>query len=148
MLKVNEPRIVDSLLGRRQVEMAISCLASLIAHSADPIRLRLRDDGTLGEVDRERLAAALATPGGAPSFVSRAEADDLAAPWLARRPALALARRDHPLFLKLVDLAIPAAGDEIAYCDADVLFLRPFSGLFRFPSLAAGAVLMSDVQNA
>lgn len=142
------PRIVDSLLGRAQVEMAISCLGSLIAHSADPVRLRLRDDGTLGEAERERLAAALISPVGPPSFVSRAEADDVVAPWLARRPSLARFRRDHPLFLKLVDLAIPAAGEEVAYCDADVLFLRPFKNLFRFPSPTDDALFMSDVQNA
>lgn len=142
------PRIVDSLLGRAQVEMAITCLGSLIARSADPIRLRLRDDGSLGELEIERLAAALSSPSGPPSFVSRAEADDLVAPWLARRPALARARRERPLFLKLVDLAIPGAGEEVAYCDADVLFLRPFKYLFRFPSPAIGAIFMSDVQNA
>ncbi len=142
------PQIVDSLLGRAQVEMAISCLGSLVTHSADPFRLRLRDDGTLGESDKELLGAALASSAGPPSYVSRAEADDLVAPWLARRPSLARARREHPLFLKLVDLAIPTAGEEVAYCDADVLFLRPFKHLFRFPSSATGAVFMSDVQNA
>ena len=142
------PRTVDSLLGKAQSPMAIACLGSLIALSSDPLRLRLRDDGTLGALERERLAAELSSPHGAPSFVSREEADDLAAPWLSGRPALSRARREHPLFLKLIDLAIPAAGEEVAYCDADVLFLRPFEGLFRFSSPSVGAVFMSDVQNA
>lgn len=141
------PRIVESLLGRAQVEMAISCLGSLIGHSADPIRLRLHDDGSLGAEDRERLGQAL----GEPVMISRAEADELVAPLLSTRPALAALRARHPLFLKLVDLAVLAPNDgeraEIAYCDADVLFQRPFFGLFR-PAPGAGATFMADGQNA
>ncbi len=142
------PRIVDSLLGRAQVEMAISCLGSLIEHSADPIRLRLHDDGSLQSEDLERLAASLRDP----LIVSRSEADDLAAPLLSGRPALAALRARHPLFLKLVDLAVLAPkseenADEIAYCDADVLFQRPFFGLFH-PTPGAGATFMADGQNA
>jgi len=140
------PKIVDSLLGRAQVEMAISCLGSLIGHSADPIRLRLHDDGSLGAEDRERLGQAL----GEPVVISRAEADELVAPLLSTRPALAALRARHPLFLKLVDLAALGKLDraeEIAYCDADVLFQRPFFGLFR-PAPGAGATFMADGQNA
>jgi len=50
--------------------MALLCLGSLLAHSAEPLRLRIHDDGTLTEEDQERLAAGLA----APDFVLRAEA--------------------------------------------------------------------------
>ncbi len=128
--------------------MAIDCLGSLLAHSADPVRFRLRDDGSLGEEERARLESALGSAVGSPVFLSRQEADDRVAPYLSRRPALARARREHPLFLKLVDLAIPEAGEEIAYCDADVLFQRPFRGLFRFPGPDSDALFMSDVQNA
>lgn len=142
------PRLVSSLLGATQIEMALGCLGSLRALSAEPVRLRLHDDGTLRAEDRERLAREL----GEPTVVSRAEADDLTAPILASRPALAGLRTRHPLFLKLVDLAAHVAADrgeeEIAYCDTDVLFLRPFSGLFQRPDPRAGATFMADVQNA
>ncbi len=129
------------------MEMALVCLGSLRALSAEPVRLRLHDDGTLGAEDRERLGQAL----GEPVVISRAEADELVAPLLSTRPALAVLRARHPLFLKLVDLATLGEVDgaeEIAYCDADVLFLRPFSGLFRRPDSASGATFMVDVQNA
>jgi hypothetical protein len=127
--------------------MALGCLGSLRALSVEPIRLRLHDDGTLRAEDREKLAVAL----GEPVVISRAEADELTAPLLSTRPALAALRARHPLFLKLVDLAVFAQVDraeEIAYCDADVLFQRPFSGLFRRPSPGAGATFMADIQNA
>jgi len=120
--------------------MAILCLGSLLRGSAEPLALRLHDDGTLTGEDRESLDAAL----GAPEVVPRAAADERVVEVLAARPALAAFRRANPLALKLID-AVLYAGDELAYCDTDVLFLRGFSGLFP---LDAGAVFMSDRQNA
>ena len=87
------PRIVASLLGHRQVEMAILCLGSLLRCSADPLALRLHDDGSLTAEDRERLAAAL----GDPAVISRGAADERVADVLARHPALAAFRRGNPL---------------------------------------------------
>jgi hypothetical protein len=133
-------RRVASLLGHRHVEMAILCLGSLLRGSAEPLALRLHDDGSLTGEDRERLAEGL----GALEVVPRSAADERVGDILAVRPALAAFRRTNPLALKLID-AVLYAGDELAYCDTDVLFLRPFSGLFRS---GAGAVFMSDRQNA
>jgi hypothetical protein len=135
-----ETRQVTSLLGHRQVEMAVLCLGSLLRHTAEPLALRLHDDGSLTPEDRERLAAAL----GDPVVVPRREADERVGGVLSGRPALAAFRRANPLALKLVD-AVLYAGEELAYCDTDILFLRPFSGLFP---AAAGAAFMADRQNA
>ena len=132
---------VASLIGHAHVELAILGLGSLLHGSVEPLALRLHDDGTLTAEDRERLAAALDDP----LFVMRTEADERVAGVLARRPALAAFRRRNPLALKLVD-AVLYAGETLAYCDTDVLFLRPFSGLFF--SGETGAVFMADRQNA
>jgi len=135
---------VASLLGHRHVEMAILCLGSLLRgsrHQNEPLALRLHDDGTLTGEDRERLALEL----GEPVVVPRPEADERVADVLAGRPALAAFRRANPLALKLVD-AVLYAGDELAYCDTDVLFLRPFAGLFS--PLEGTATFMADHQNA
>jgi hypothetical protein len=134
---------VATLLGHAHVEMALACLGSLLRYSAEPLRLRIHEDGSLLAADRERLTAGL----GEPEFVARAEADDRVAPTLAGRPALAAFRRGNPLALKLIDIPL-LAGDDLAYCDSDVLFLRPFSGLFADPGPETGAVFMSDRQNA
>jgi hypothetical protein len=133
---------VSSLLGHGQLETALVCLESLLRLSAEPLALRLHDDGTLTGLDRERLEAKL----GRFHLISREEADDRVAGLLARRPALRAYRRDHPLALKLIDTVL-FAGEELAYCDSDILFLRPFAGLFRLPG-PEGAVFMSDRQNA
>jgi hypothetical protein len=137
---VSSPVVVCSLLGKRQVELALTCLRSLKSLSAEPIHLRLHDDGTLEPSDRERLARDL----GSPTFVLRTEADDRIASWLANYPALAAARRANPYLLKLLDIVALSHHDTVAYCDADVYFLRPFTGLFDFPSDEIGACFMQD----
>ncbi len=138
------PTTVASLLGHAQVPMALACLASLLRRSAEPLRLRLHDDGTLTPEDAALLAADLS---GA-EVVWRAEADERLAGHLARLPATRAYRAASPLALKLVDVALLSQDDTVAYCDADVLFRRPFSGLYRLPSPAAGALFMADTQNA
>ena len=137
------PLRVASIVGHRQVEMAVLCLGSLLRYSAEELALRLHDDGSLTAADRERLAAGLRDP----EVVSRAEADERTEVFLARHPALRAFRRGNVMALKLID-AMLYAGDELAYCDSDILFLRPFSGLYHLRETAAGAMFMSDRQNA
>jgi hypothetical protein len=138
-----EPRPVSTLLGHAHVEMALLCLGSLLRESAEPLRLQVHDDGTLDGEDRERLAAGL----GNPAVVARREADLRMEDLLGPRPASRAFRRENPLGLKLLDAALLAPGGELAFCDSDVLFLRPFSGLFDLPP-EAGALFMRDPQNA
>ena len=133
---------VSTLLGHGQVEMALLCLASLLRLSAEPVNLRLHDDGTLCPEDFDRLASGL----GDCEVISRQRADERVAEVLAKRPALAAFRRDNPLALKLVD-AVLWAGSKLTFCDTDVLFLRPFTDLFALPD-GSGAVFMTDRQNA
>jgi hypothetical protein len=137
------PLLVSTLLGHAQVEMALLCLGSLLRLTASPLRLRVHDDGTLTAADRERLAVGLDEP----EVVGRREADDRLAGLLAAHPAARAFRAANPLALKLLDVPLLAAGDELAYCDSDVLFLRPFHGLFQLPP-DAGALFMCDPQHA
>jgi len=145
-MRKTEPSPVATLLGHAHVGMALDCLGSLLRYSVDPLRLRVHEDGTLTGEDRERLAAGL----GEVEFIGRAEADARVADRLAGFPALRAFRQRNPLALKLLDIPMLAPPEEpdLAYCDADILFLRPFSGLFQFSDAATGAVFMSDRQNA
>jgi hypothetical protein len=137
------PRLVSTLLGHAHVEMALLCLGSLLDRSADRLRLRIHDDGSLTEADLERLAAGL----GDPAVVPRRQADERLADLLATRPAASAFRGANPLALKILDVPLLAAGGEVAYCDSDVLFLRPVSRLFELPP-GAGALFMHDRENA
>ncbi len=137
------PRLVSTLLGHAHVGMALLCLGSLLRLSARPLRLLIHGDGSLTAEDLERLAAGL----GEPAVVPRREADERMDELLAARPAARAFRAANPLAAKLLDATLLAPGDELAYCDADVLFLRPFSRLFELPA-GAGALFMTDPQNA
>jgi hypothetical protein len=138
------PRIVATLLGHSHVEMALACLASLLRYSAEPLHLHIHDDGTLNPEDLDRLRQEL----GRPTIVPRSEADARVEEILTRRPALRAFRQSNPLALKLIDVVLLAGEDDLAYCDSDVLFLRPFSGLFQVRGPETGAVFLSDRQNA
>lgn len=139
-----EAGTVRSLLGRSQVAMALACLGSLLCRSAEPVRLVLHDDGTLDEEARARLLDGL----DGSVIVTREEADDRLAPLLARTPAIRAYRETNPLGLKLVDVVLLGASETLAYCDADVLFLQPFSGLFEALPAGVDALFMADSDNA
>jgi hypothetical protein len=129
-------KTISTLLGHAHVEMALACLGSLLRYSADPLRLRVHDDGSLTSDDLGRLAEGLEEP----EVIARREADERVEATLGA--ACRAFRRENPLALKLFDAAF-FAGDDLAFCDSDILFLRPFSGLF-----AAEPVFMADRQNA
>jgi len=144
MLTASGERVrVATLLGHAQVPMAVRCLSSLLRLSAERLSLAIHDDGTLGESDRERLRAALRDP----EFIARAEADARVEALLDRHPRTLRFRQENPLALKLIDGPLLEPGPVYRYCDSDVLFLRPFWGLFEMPA-DLDAVFMADSQNA
>lgn len=131
-----------TLLGHGQVDTARVCLGSLTRYSRSPFRLIVHDDGSLSQGDLDRLREVL----GDFEVVPRSAADERMEVLLARHPAARAFRRTNPLALKVLDVALFESGSTLEFCDSDVLFLRPFDGLFggRF----SGAVVMGDVQNA
>lgn len=116
---------VRTLLGEKTLAVSLACLPTLIRYSVDPVRLVIHEDGTLTPVGREALQAAV--PGAV--FITREEADARVLPLLDAYPRCRQARASSPLFLKVIDIGL-LEPDELAYCDSDVLFLRPYEGLF------------------
>ncbi|HJZ94726.1 MAG TPA: hypothetical protein VKE40_27925 [Gemmataceae bacterium] len=137
------PVTVRTLLGQKTLEVSLTCLPTLARYSADPVRLIVHEDGTLGDAGRNALRQAL--PGA--EFVGRAESDAAVVPRLAKYPRCLAARSSSPLFLKVFDIALLETG-ELRYADSDVLFLRRYAGLFGGASLAFPAVFMADVKEA
>jgi len=136
-------RIVRTLIGHNQVEVGLRCLPSLIHFSSEPVKLLLHDDGTLTDDDCEKLIARLS---GA-DILSRDEADATVVPLLKRHPKCRAYRQRHPLALKLIDMPL-IQSEELAYCDSDVLFLKPHMGLFSMPEPKTAAIFMQDIQDA
>jgi hypothetical protein len=105
--------------------------------------LLIHDDGTLNHEDCDKLVTAL--PGA--TIVSRNEADARIEPLLARYHKCRKYRQQHPLGLKLIDMALLET-DELAYCDSDILFLKPYAELFKWPDDTTAAIFMQDIQDA
>src|SRR5579871_2826983 len=141
---MSRPITVHALLCHSHVEMGIACFGSMLRYSQQPLRLRIHDDGSLTEADMERLQACLPDV----TFLLRRDADAVMAEVLRRSPACVRYRQEHPLGLKLLDIAHFTEGDLVTFADSDVLFLRPFSDLFALPDPETGALFMSDVQSA
>ena len=136
------PVTVATLVGHRDAAMAVICLGSLVDCCRQPLRFRVHDDGSLDAADKAQLAARL----GAVEFMDRAAADAAMASRLAKYPFCQRMRARHILGLKLFDVPLLSGQKEIAFCDSDILFLRPFDGLFTWPDDETGCLFMQDWQ--
>ena len=133
---------VHTLICHNDIEMALSCLGSLVKYSADPLRLVFHDDGSLTSEDEYILSKNFASSG----VVWRKDADDFMNESLKNYPNCQKFRDENIMALKLFDISLYAT-DKIAYCDTDVLFFRPFRGLYKFHENES-AIFMMDHQEA
>ena len=123
--------------------MALACLGSLLGRSADALCLRIHDDGSLTDLDRERLTAGL--PGSV--VVSPAEADEVVSARLAAYPECRAFRTRSVLARKLFDVPLLSTGPFV-FCDSDVWWFQPFEGLAVFSDASTKLVFMRDNQEA
>ena len=138
-----QPATIRSLVCHRDVEMAVACLGSLLRFSRDPLRLVLHEDGSLTDADVARLSERLPVAG----LIRRRDADDEMDDRLGRHPRARRYRYRHPLALKLLDVPLLSDGD-MAFCDTDVLFVRPFRDLLRWPDPITSIMFMADGREA
>jgi hypothetical protein len=109
----------------------------------EPLSLIIHDDGSLTQLDQERLLAKLPNS----KILVRAEADQQMMELLHHYPHCRRYRSEHVYGLKLLDIALLSPGD-FAYCDSDILFFRPFQNLFVWPDPNTSAIFMQDYTNA
>ena len=147
---MDDPSLVTvrSLVGAAQVELAATCLGSLLAAVRRPVRLALHDDGTLGAAAREELSMRL---GPACTFVDRAEATELVRESLRDHPRCQRFRDGHLFGPKLFDVPILAGRTRAVYADADILWTRPCDcpAYFDGAGMPAGSfVVMRDLKES
>ncbi len=139
---------VHSLVGHAHVELAVICLASMMRFSDVDVSLHIHEDGTLTEPDRQRLTEALSPAAVSLSITRRSESDRQVEAILARHPAATAYRRSNVMGLKLFDTMLlggpHAQGAVHCYCDCDVLFWRPYLGLWSLPD-TIDALFMADL---
>ncbi|BAZ42351.1 hypothetical protein NIES4101_83200 [Calothrix sp. NIES-4101] len=150
MSQVSQPLIVRSLVCHHHVDMAILCLGSLLKFSSEPLHLVIHDDGSLTDEDIDKLKTKLSDSDASnrcAEVICRSEADELMRQHLRLHPNALKYRNMNVLGLKLLDIVLLSAGD-MAYCDSDILFLRPFQKMFYFPNPETSAIFQMDCREA
>jgi hypothetical protein len=136
---------VHFLTGRLFWYQTAFCAYSLLRHSADPIRVVLIDDGSLGEAEVGPLRRVLPDV----AVVSADEVRDRLDAHLpaAQYPALRARRLVYPHLRKLTDVHAGQAGWRVVL-DSDMLFHRRPAALLDWLRAPTRPCHMVDVENA
>ena len=140
----HSPLVVQSLIGRISLPFYLRCLQSLLDHCEEDISLLVHEDGSLDEKDRGQAQRQL---GGKVDFADLKKTREKTLDHLSGRPHCQAIRRDSLWGIEFFDPLFAHADDPISfYLDADILFLRPFFGLFNRSQVEGGAIFIKDTQ--
>ena len=141
----DEKIVVQSLIGVSQLPFYLSCLRSLIAFCQDRIELQLHTDGTLSQKDKDSIHSELT--GTIINITESSANSSRVLDCLQGRPNCQRIRKDSIWGVEFFDPIFAVPQDPISfYLDADILFIRPFSGLFDRNQVKNGAVFLNDSQ--
>jgi hypothetical protein len=137
--------IVQSLIGGSQLPFYLRCLNSLVTFCQERIDLQLHTDGTLSHKEKDSIYAELA--GTTVNISESSENKSRVLDYLQGRPNCQKFRKDSIWGIEFFDPIWVFPKDPISfYLDADILFLRPFSGLFDRNQVKNGAIFLKDSQ--
>ena len=141
-----EIKLVQSLIGGgQQLPFYLQCLKSLTMHSHERINLLLHTDGSLNERYMEFALDHFGTQ--SVQFQDTKEAEEVTLDHLAGHPNCQKLRRESLWGVEFFDPLFSDPSDPISYyLDADILFVRPFTGLFDSKVVKDGAVFLRDTQ--
>ena len=141
----DERIIVQSLIGGSQLPFYLRCLKSLLAFCKDPIDLQLHSDDSLSQEDKDSIHAEL--DGTIITITESSQNTSRVLDCLQGRPNCQKFRKESIWGIEFFDPLFANPNAPISYyLDADILFLRPFSGLFDHSQTEGGAVFLKDTQ--
>ena len=141
----DEKIVVQSLIGGSQLPFYLRCLRSLVTFCQDRIELQLHTDGSLSEKDKDFIHSELT--GTTVIITDSSENSSSVLDCLQGRPNCQKVRKDSIWGIEFFDPIFAFPKDPISfYLDADILFLRPFSGLFDRNQVKDGAIFLKDTQ--
>lgn len=136
--------VVQSLIGQNSLSFYENCLSSWLTHCKEDIRLLIHSDGSLQGRDRDE---ALNRLGEKAAFANPHRSKEQTLDHLSGRPYCQAIRRDSLWGIEFFDPLFAYPDEPISfYLDADILFLRPFSGLFDRSQVEGSAVFLKDTQ--
>ena len=137
--------IVQSLIGGSQLPFYLRCLKSLVTFCEDSIELQLHTDGSLSKKEKDFIHSELT--GTIVTITDSSENSSRVLDYLHGRPNCQKVRKDSIWGIEFFDPIYTFPEDPISfYLDADILFLRPFSGLFDRNQVKNGAIFLKDTQ--
>ena len=141
----DEKIIVQSLIGESQLPFYLRCLKSLIAFCQDRIELQLLTDGTLSQEGKDYIHSEL--DGSIVTITDSSETSSRVLDCLHGRPNCQKFRKDSIWGIEFFDPVFAFPEDPISfYLDADILFLRPFLGLYDRNQVKGGAIFLKDTR--
>ena len=141
----NDKIIVQSLIGGSQLPFYLRCLKSLVTFCQDSISLQLHTDGTLSQQDKDFIHSEL--NGTMVTITDSSGNSSRVLDYLQGRPNCQKFRKNSIWGIEFFDPIYAFPEDPISfYLDADILFLRPFSGLFDRNQVEKGAIFLKDTQ--
>ena len=141
----NDKIIVQSLIGGSQLPFYLRCLKSLFTFCQDRIELLLHTDASLSQEDKDFIHSELT--GTIVTITDSSENKSRVLDWLQGRPNCQNVRKESLWGIEFFDPIYAFPKDSISfYLDADILFLRPFSGLFDRNQVKNGAIFLKDTQ--
>ena len=141
----DEKIIVQSLIGGSQLPFYLRCLKSLVTFCQDRIELQLHTDGSLSQEDKDLIHSEL--DGTLVTITDSSENKSRVLDCLQGRPNCQKVRKDSIWGIEFFDPIFAFPEDPISfYLDADILFLRSFSGLFDRKEVKNGAIFLKDTQ--
>ncbi|MBC8142440.1 MAG: hypothetical protein H7Y38_13480 [Armatimonadetes bacterium] len=138
---VSPVKLVHSMIGHSTMGVTRKCLPTLVRYSRDPVQIIIHDDGSLTPDDCVQLRDILPIH----SIILREQSNADATAFLRNHPKCLSFRQTTVFGMKLFDPSFYEPSNTIAYCDSDIFFMRPFTGLFTMPSPDIRAVFMKDV---
>ena len=141
----DDKTIVQSLIGGSQLPFYLRCLKSLVTFCQDRIDLELHTDDSLSQEDKDFIHCEL--DGTMVTITDSSENKSRVLDCLQGRPNCQKVRKDSIWGIEFFDPIFAFPEHPISfYLDADILFLRPFSGLFDLQQVKNGAVFLKDTQ--
>jgi hypothetical protein len=137
----DQPMKVHTMAGHKHIALAAQCLESMVRYSAEPMHVVVHEDGSVTDEDKEQFFKSVPNA----SFVMKKDADGPMNEFLAKYPACRKLRDNLVFGLKIFDIQVLDSHENLAYTDCDILFLKPYTELFKMPpDPTSGGVFMYD----
>lgn len=120
--------MVNTLCGRRDLDMAIESISSLQLNSPVKMHHRIFSDGSI--CDSHEL---FSNHGISCTVISKEESDDFVNYYLKSMPLLCTYRQKNPLIRKAVDIPLMSLTQVVNMADTDVYALKSFTAFFDKP---------------